>query len=123
MSFIRQRARGVRTQRKPDEMNSLERRYAAHLEARKAAGEIISWSFDSVKLRLAKDKCWITVDFMVMRSDGGIEFHETKGFMMGDAWLKLKFVTEVYWMFDFFLVKAIKKSAGGGFDVRQIGGA
>ena len=120
--FMRIKAKATRVRREPGEMNGLERKYAAHLEVRKLAGEIADWKFDSWKVRLLDDKCWLVVDFMVMLADGTIQFHECKGFMEGDAWLKLKMAAEFYWMFDFFLVKAKKKAEGGGWEIKKIGG-
>ncbi len=114
-------ARSRATRREPGEMNGLERKYAAHLDLRKAAGEIADWKFDSFKLRLPADKCWLIVDFVVMLADGTIEFHETKGFMEGDAWLKLKMAAAMFWWFRFVLVKAKPKKDGGGFSFKELG--
>lgn len=102
-------------------MNGLERKYAEHLDTRKAAGEIADWKFDAIKLRLPADKCYLTVDFVVMLPDGTLEFHETKGFMEGDAWLKLKIAAEEYFWFRFVLVKVRPKKDGGGFAFRGVG--
>jgi hypothetical protein len=99
-------------------MNGLEQKYSVYLEERKAAGEIADWMFDSVKLRLGP-KCYITVDFAVILPDGVIEFHETKGFMEGDALIKLKWVAEKFWWFRFIVVKAKAKRDGGGFSFRE----
>jgi hypothetical protein len=100
-------------------MNGLERRYAEYLEARKRLGEIADWRFDRIKIRIAH-LCYITVDFAVMLPDGVIEFHETKGFMEGDALVKLKAVAEEFWWFRFVLVKALPKRDGGGFSFKEI---
>lgn len=97
-------------------MNKLEAAYAAQLEARKLAGEVIDYQFERVKLKLA-DRCFITVDFAVMLADGTIEFHETKGFIEDDAAVKLKVVAEQFWWFRFRLVK---KAKGGGFVITEI---
>lgn len=101
-------------------MNGLERKYAEHLEHLKDIGEVADWKFDRIKLRIAK-LCYITVDFAVVMADGTLEFHETKGFMEGDALIKLKAVAEEFWWFRFVLVKAIPKKAGGGFEAKEIG--
>ncbi len=119
--FIKLKAKSTRVKREPGEMNGLEKKYSEHLDARKAAGVIADWKFDCWKVRLLDDKCWLVVDFMVMLSDGTIQFHECKGFMEGDAWLKLKMAAEFYWMFDFFLVKSRKKADGGGWTITKIG--
>ena len=62
-----------------ERMNKLEAMYAAHLEALRRAGKIIFWRFESAKFRLA-DRTWYTPDFYIMRQDGTLEIHETKGF-------------------------------------------
>ena len=117
---IHLKARAGRTRRKPGEMNGLERSFAAHLELRKASGEIADWRFEEIKLRLAK-LCYITVDFAVMLHDGSVEFFETKGFLRDDANVKLKVVAEHFWWFRFYLVKAKPKRDGGGFSITEIG--
>src|SRR5689334_9481004 len=63
----------------PDAMNGTERRYADEfLETRRAAGEVLWWAFQAVKLRLADDT-WFCPDFVVVLADGTLEFHEIKG--------------------------------------------
>lgn len=85
------------------EMNKLEAKYADFLETRKRAGEIISWRFEEQKFRLA-DRTWYTPDFQVMNADGGIEYHETKGFMQDDANVKLKAIADKFREYAWFLV-------------------
>lgn len=70
-------------------MNQYERDYAAYLDSRKAAGEIISWYFESYRLILG-DSCTYTPDFAVLRADDVLEFHEVKGYWMDDAKAKLR---------------------------------
>ncbi|MCB0176527.1 MAG: hypothetical protein KDJ97_38870 [Anaerolineae bacterium] len=98
-------------------MNKLESEYAQRLEALKACGEIIWWSFESVKLRLA-DNTFYTPDFFVQRVDGSFEVHETKGFMRDDANVKLKVANE-FFPWTFYLVR--KEVGGFGWDIRKIG--
>lgn len=44
---------------------------------------------DLFKLRLA-DRTWYLPDFLVIKADGSIEFHEVKGgFIREDGWLKV----------------------------------
>lgn len=97
-------------------MNKTELAYSQYLDALKTCGEILWYEFEAVKLRLA-DNTFFTVDFMVMRSNGALEAHETKGFMMDDANVKLKCANEKF-PWPFFLVKRAK---GGAWDVRKIG--
>jgi hypothetical protein len=75
-----------------DGMNKTERRYAAHLEMLRIAGEVYAWSFQPEKFRLANtgDACFYTPDFRVLLNDGTVEFRETKGFMQDDALVKIK---------------------------------
>lgn len=65
-------------QRTPGRMNKTELRYSTILDVMRKAGVIVSWGFEAVKLRLA-DLTFYTPDFMVICSDGSIEFHEVKG--------------------------------------------
>ena len=97
-------------------MNKTEARYAAHLEAQKAAGMVLWWRFEGVKLRLA-DATFLTVDFAVMAADGTLEMHEVKGYMQDDANVKLKVAADQYPL-RFRLVRAAK---GGGWDVQDVG--
>jgi hypothetical protein len=115
---IKRFAKG-RKHKPPGTMNCLEKSYSKYLDARMERGEIIDWKFNSLKLRLA-DRTYLTVDFWVMLEDGTLEAHETKGFMEADAAVKLKVAAEQYWWFRFYLVKAIAKKRGGGFDIRRI---
>ena len=81
---------------KPGTMNKLEASYAARLELLKAAGEVLSYSFECAKFKLAP-LTFYTPDFMVIAADGVIEFHETKGgLIMDDAMVKLKVFAALY---------------------------
>jgi len=90
-----------------DRMNKLEAKYAAHLELLRQAGKIVFWRFESVKFRLA-NLTWFTPDFYIMRPDGSIEIHETKGFMEDDANVKIKAVAEQFPELLFVLVRWVK---------------
>ena len=104
---------------KTGEMNKLETAYASRLESRKVAGEVAWYKFEGVKLRLA-DVTFLTVDFFVMLANGELEAHECKGFMEGDAAVKLKVAASMY-PFRFYLVRARVKRDGGGFTVDEVG--
>jgi len=100
-------------------MNGLESRYAAHLELRKAVGEVAWWEFEGIKLRLA-DATFLTVDFDVMLADGTIELHDTKGGPIeDDAAVKIKLAAEKY-PFRFFVVRENRKRDGGGFILKEV---
>lgn len=88
-------------------MNRTEERYAAHLARQVAAGQLAGFWFESVKVRLA-DRTWYAPDFLVQLPDGWLELHEVKGFMEGDAAVKLKVVCEIYWAFPLRLVREVR---------------
>lgn len=97
-------------------MNKWERLYAATLEGRKAAGEVIWHEFEAVKLRLA-DGAWYTPDFMVL-TPGGLEFHEVKGFWREAARVRIKVASDKYP----FPVYAITRARNGEWQYERIGG-
>lgn len=87
--------RFARAAHKTGEMNQYERAYAAVLEQRKLAGEITAYAFERYKLRLSTN-CFYTPDFMVVRADGVLEFHEVKGFWEEDARVKIKVAADMF---------------------------
>lgn len=88
---------------KKGRMNNTEFEYSKKLELMKQSGEILWYSFEALKFRLA-DNTSYTPDFVVMRSDGLIELHEVKGFWTDDARVKIKVAADMYP----FVFKAIK---------------
>ena len=104
----------------PERMNKTEAAYAAHLDLLLAAGEILGWKFESVKLRLA-DLTWYTPDFLVQLPSREMEFHEVKGFWRDDARVKIKVAAETFPAFHFLAVQRRAKKAGGGWDVERFG--
>ncbi len=102
---------------KTGEMNKTEEQYAAHLEQRKYAGEVIWHKFEGIKLRLA-DNTFYTCDFAVMAADGVLEMHEVKGFWQDDARVKIKVAASLY-PFRFVAMKAKAKKHGGGFEAEE----
>lgn len=106
---------------KAGEMNKTEAAYASSLEARRLAGEILSWQFETVTLAIGGGVRY-TPDFMVMTSDREIQFHEVKGsraIFEEDAKVKFKVAASVFPMFSFFVAFSRSKSSGGGFDVQE----
>lgn len=93
-------------------MNKTEARYAAHLEIQKAAGAIYWYAFEPANLRLG-DKCFYSIDFLVMTSEGALQAHEVKGHWTDDALVKIKVAAEKF-PFPFVAVKATKT----GWDYR-----
>lgn len=62
----------------------------------KRAGQILDYWFEGWKWRLRAKATWFTPDFVVQWPDGTLEVREIKGFMEGDAWLKLKLFAALY---------------------------
>lgn len=93
--------------------NKTETAYGMELELRKAAGDVLWYRFEGLKLRLA-DNTFYTPDFAVMRSTGQMECHEVKGFWTDDARVKIKVAADLY-PFRFIAIKAVPKKAGGGW--------
>ena len=105
--------------RKPGERNKTEAAYEQHLELLKRAGEIDSYSFEGIKLKLA-DNTFYTPDFLVFANDMTLEIHDMKGtskkmrasgikeavpWIEEDAKLKLKIVAKLYPFRDFATFK------------------
>lgn len=102
------------------QMNKLEASYAALLEARKAAGEIIWFSFEMVTLKLAADTRY-TPDFALLLANGELEFHETKGgWVSDDGLVKWKVAAQLF-PARFLWVTAIPKKEGGGWKIKEYG--
>ncbi len=93
---------------KTDGMNKLEARYAREvLDIRQMAGEIVSWKYEAVKLRLAK-RTWYTPDFFLFVDDmrsPWFEIHEVKGHWEDDARVKIKVAAEMFPEFKFVAVQ------------------
>ena len=100
----------------PGEMNQTEAAYAAMLETRKLAGEVIEWHFESITFKLA-DGCRYTPDFMVVLQDHTIEFIDVKGGGPVDAKsiVKVKVAAEKYWQFRFVVEQKLAKKMGGNW--------
>jgi hypothetical protein len=96
-------------------MNKTEAAYAAHLEARKARGDVLGWWYEAIKFKLA-DNTFYTPDFMVLLADMSIDIDETKGFWRDDARVKIKVAAA---MFP-FRFRAITKGKGGLWNIEEI---
>ena len=86
-------------------MNRTETAYAELLEARRLAGEVLWFEFEAFTLRLAR-RTHYRPDFPVL-TPTGLQFHEVKGFMRDDAWLKLKLAARAF-PFQFIVVRRTK---------------
>lgn len=98
-------------------LNKTELAYQNHLDARKAAGEVLWHKFEGVKLRLA-DNTFLTIDFPVMVADGTLEMHEVKGWWTDDSRAKTKIAASMY-PFRFIAVRPKSKKDGGGWAVEE----
>ena len=106
---------------KSGEMNKTEAAYAQFLESEKQAGRVAAYWFESMKLKIADGKCWLTPDFLILRPDGSLELHDTKGspaVFMDDAKVKMKVAASQY-PFPVFVVYPRPKKDGGGWTYEE----
>jgi len=89
-------------------MNKLEHAYSESLKMSAMAGEIQSFMFEPIKLKLAPNTTY-TPDFMVVSKDDIIELHEVKGFWEDDARVKIKVAATIFPQFQF---KAFTRKKG-----------
>ena len=87
-------------------MNKTEAKYAAHLDNLTQSGKVLWYAFEPVNLRLG-DKCFYSVDFLVLTSDRELEAHEVKGHWSDDALVKIK-VAAAKFPFKFLAVRWVK---------------
>jgi hypothetical protein len=98
-------AASVTTRPQRGVMNRTEAAYAEVLEARRLAGDVLWYEFEAMNLRLAR-RTHYRPDFPVL-TPTGLQFHEVKGFMRDDAWLKLKLAARAF-PFQFIVVRRTK---------------
>lgn len=102
---------------KAGQLNKTEQAYQAELEARKASGSVLWYSFEAMTFKLA-DATRYTPDFIVLTSDHQLEAHEVKGsraIFRDDARVKIKVAAELFPV-RFLAVYPKPKKAGGGWD-------
>ena len=87
-------------------MNKTEAAYALWLRRQRDIGEIESFEFEAIKLRLGA-KTFYTPDFLVQLKNGELECHEVKGFWQDDARVKIK-VAAAKFPFRFIAIQSIK---------------
>ena len=107
----------------PGTMNKQEAQYSNILQLRLLAGEILEWHYERITFTLSHSRPGVkgqryTPDFMIVLSDGVLEFHELKGFRDEKNMNKIKIAGEMF-PFVFRLVTKRLKRDGGGFDVSQ----
>lgn len=106
---------------KRGERNKTEAAYERFLQEQLAAGLIIWFRFEGIKLRLA-DNTFVTIDFAVQQLSGVIELHDSKGaahLVTDTARLRYKVAREMY-PFDIFLAYPRAKKDGGGWNLEEI---
>ena len=91
-------------------MNKLEADYASYLELQVFNKNVHDYEYEAVTLRLAKGSRY-TPDFMVIKADGLVEFHETKGFWREAARVRIKVAAD---RFPWFRFVAIQRGKKGG---------
>jgi len=113
-AFAKGRTRCVR-----GSMNGQEREYAAMLNTRKLAGEVLWVEYEPMRLRIAEG-AFYAPDFGVMLADGTFEFHEVKGWMERAAHVRIKVAADKF-PFRFVLAKKRLARDGGGWSIEVIG--
>lgn len=106
VTFFRERRVRPKTRSVPGQMNRTEEAYMKRLKVLQDIGEIVTFRFEGVKLRLAA-RTFYTPDFFVV-TDKQIELHEVKGHWEEDARVKIKVAAELYPEFAFFAVHKVR---------------
>lgn len=102
---------------KAGQMNKTESEYFNHLRSLKYSGQIVDFWFESIKLKVAENRCDYTPDFLVQMPDGSLELHEVKGspkIFQDDAKVKCKVCADKY-PFKLKVVYPRPKKNGGGW--------
>jgi hypothetical protein len=74
---------------KRNEMSKLEIKYQQHLNELIRAGVVASFEYERNTINLAKRTTY-TPDWLIQYTDGRVVYHETKGYMEEDAWIRMK---------------------------------
>lgn len=116
----------ARARHVPGQMNKTEQEYDSLLESQIRSGEIVSFGFESIKLKLA-DKTFFTPDFFVEYATGEMVFHEVKAatskgkvLCEDDARVKIKVAAQQYPQFGFVVAAKLPAKIGGGWKVEVI---
>jgi hypothetical protein len=106
-----------------DQMNKTEARFEREwIAPRKAAGEIVWSAFNSVKVRIAQDRCWLTIDFIVQFADGrfaAIDVKGAKAITEEDAKVKMKVAAGAF-PFEFKFAFPRPRKLGGGWLIQGV---
>lgn len=87
-------------------MNKWEEKFAAQLDQRKRAGELIWWAFEPFRIRLA-DGAFYRPDFVAVDKDGRTSIYEVKGYFREAAKVRLKVATDKL-PYPFYIVRKSK---------------
>jgi len=106
---------------KTGERNRTEQAYENVLKTMLISGEILWYSFDSIKLRLANNT-FLSVDFFILTKDFKLQAVDVKGslaIITDDAKVKMKVAAEKF-PWEFFYAIPKPKREGGGFMLVEI---
>jgi len=102
----------------PGVMNKTEAAYAECLEALRLSDKtVVAWKFESIKFKLAENKCWYSPDFMVLYSDAVMEFVDVKGSgpINEASIVRIKCAAEQFPYFRFVMEQRMPAKHGGGW--------
>jgi len=106
---------------KTGERNRTEQAYENVLKTMLISGEILWYSFDSIKLRLANNT-FLSVDFFILTKDFKLQAVDVKGslaIITDDAKVKMKVAAEKF-PWEFFYAIPKPKRDGGGFSIIEV---
>lgn len=106
---------------KTGERNRTEQAYENVLKTMLISGEILWYSFDSIKLRLANNT-FLSVDFFILTKDFKLQAVDVKGslaIITDDAKVKMKVAAEKF-PWEFFYAIPKPKREGGGFSIIEV---
>jgi hypothetical protein len=96
-------------------MNKTEERYAKWLDEQKAAGDVLWWKFEPMRLWMGSKMAGYRVDFLVQKADRELQVHEVKGgFIVDKSYRVWRMVAEAYPVYHFFLYQ-LKSKVGWVF--------
>lgn len=91
----------------PKFKSKAEARYAELLERQRRSGQIESWRYEAITLRIGLGARY-SPDFLVVMNDGRMKLVEVKGHMKEAARVRLRVAVEMYPQFAWLLVWARK---------------
>lgn len=109
------------------EMNKTETAYAAYLDGLVQGGEIHSWKFEPLTLRIshppAGQPAKYTPDFLIVASDGTTYLDDVKppgNFSDNASIVRIKACAELFPWWVFRIAKQRRKQDGGGFEITEV---